>query len=174
MQVLVAEVVAAVVWPEVIDESLRGAWRQDPAIAGLAEKLSNLDQFTDAERRLIGDFAESIPATSRLQTLNQLADAIVTLSNRRRSKFIDGIKRYTRQQIVVAGQIEASLNQLAELEAQADPDQTRLRSDIEETLQWQKRIFDQREHNIRILCELPVELEERLSNILRELAQYLP
>lgn len=174
VQALVPEVVAAVVWPEAIDESLHGAWRQDPALTGLAEKLSDLEAFTDAERRLIADFAESVPPASRREALNKLADGIVTLTNRRRSKYIDGIRRYTHQQIAVAGQIESSLNRLAELEARADPGEAGMRAEIEETLNWQKRIYDQREHNIHILCELPVELEERLSEVLRELAQYLP
>jgi len=174
VQMLVPEVVAAVVWPEVIDKSLQGAWRQDPVLSELAKKLSELDEFTDRERRLIADFAESIPPASRRQTLNKLADGIVTLTNRRRSKFIDGIKRYTHQQIAVSGQIEASLNRLAEFEEQADPGKAELQAEIEDTLRWQKRIYDQREHAIQTLCELPVDLEERLSEIMRELAQYLP
>ncbi len=174
VQVLVPEVVVAVVWPEVIDPALQGAWRQDPALVEMAKKLSELDEFGDRERRLIADFAESVPAASRRQTLNRLADGIVTLTNRRRSKFIDGIKRYTHQQIAVSRQIEASLNRLAELEEQADPGNAALQAEIEDTLRWQERIYDQREHAIHSLCELPVELEERLSEVMRELAQYLP
>lgn len=174
IQVLVPEVVTAVVWPEIIDDSLSGTWREDQAISGLANKLSEADEITDAERRLIANFAESIPEASRTEALNRLADGIVTLTNRRRSKYIDGIKRYTRQQIAISKQIESSLNRLAELESRADSGDAAMKLEIEDTLHWQKRIYDQRERAIQTLCELPVELEERLSEVLRETAQYLP
>ena len=174
VQVLIPEIVSAVVWPEVIDESLVGAWEEDESLAAMAEKLSDLDEFTDSERQLIAVFAESVTQDSRSDTLNMLADGIVTLSNRRRTRYITGIKRYTRQQISIAEQIETTLNQLVELEAQASSESVVRQAEIEETLHWHQRVYDQREHAIQSLCERPVELEEKLSIVLRELAQYLP
>ena len=174
VQVLVPEIVSAVVWPKVIDESLIGAWKEDESLTAMVKKLSDLDEFTESERQLIADFAESVPEDSRADTLDMLADGIITLSNRRRTKYIEGIKRYTRQQISIAGQIEATLNQLVELEALSDPESVIRQAEIEETLHWHQRVYDQREHAIRSLCERPVELEEELSEVLRELAQYLP
>ena len=37
-----------------------------------------------------------------------------------------------------------------------------------------QRVYDQRENAIQSLCERPVQLEETLSSVLRELAIYLP
>jgi hypothetical protein len=174
IQVLVPEIVAGVVWPQVIDETLAGTWEKDEALAAMAVKLSNLDEFTDTQRRLIADFAESVAADSRAKVLNQLADGIVTLSNQRRAQYISGIKRYTRQQISIASQIETRLNQLAELEGKPDAASAARKSEIEETLRWHQRVYDQREQAVRLLCERPVEQEEHLSAVMRELAQYLP
>jgi hypothetical protein len=174
VQVLVPEIVSAVVWPEVIDESLIGAWAEDESLAAMVNKLSDLDEFTESERQLIADFAESVPQDSRADTLNMLADGIITLSNRRRTHYITGIKRYTRQQISIAGQIESTLNQLAEMEAQTAPESVARQAEIEETLRWHERVYDQRERAIQSLCERPVVLEEKLSAVLRELGQYLP
>ena len=174
VQVLVPEIVAAVFWPETIDALLIGTWKQDESLTTMVNKLSDLDEFTESERALIADFAESIPETSRADTLNKLADGIVTLSNRLRTRYISGIKRYTRQQISIAAQIESTLNQLAQLEGQSDSESVARQVEIEETLRWHQRVYDQREHAIRSLCERPVELEEKLSAVLRELAQYLP
>ncbi len=174
VQVLVPEIVSAVVWPKVIDESLIGAWKEDESLTEMVKKLSDLDEFTESERQLIADFAESVPEDSRADTLDMLADGIITLSNRRRTQYIEGIKRYTRQQISIAGQIESTLNQLVEMEALSDPESVIRQAEIEETLHWHQRVYDQREHAIRSLCERPVELEEKLSEVLRELAQYLP
>ena len=174
VQILVSEIVTAVVWPQVIDESLTGSWKKDKSLTAMVNKLSDLDEFTESEQQLIADFAESIPEASRAETLNKLADGIVTLSNRLRTQYIDGIKRYTRQQISIAGQIESTLNQLAQLEGQSNTETATRRAEIEDTLHWHQRIYDRREHAIRSLCERPVELEEKLSQVLRELAQYLP
>jgi len=174
VQVLVPEIVSAVVWPKVIDESLIGAWKEDGSLTAMVKKLSDLDEFAESERQLIADFTESVPEDSRADTLDMLADGIITLSNRRRTQYIEGIKRYTRQQISIAGQIESTLNQLVELEALSDPESVIRQAEIEETLHWHQRVYDQREHAIRSLCERPIELEEKLSGVLRELTQYLP
>lgn len=174
VQALVPEIVPAVVWPQVIDVSIIGAWEEDESLTAMVNKLSDLDEFTESERQSIDVFVESVPQDSRAVTLNMLADGIITLSNRRRTQYIDGIKRYTRQQISIAEQIESTLNQLVELEAQSDPESGARQAEIKQTLHWHERVYDRREHAIRSLCERPVELEEKLSEVLRELAQYLP
>lgn len=174
MQVLVPEVVAAVVWPQVIDESINGTWRQNDSLAAMVKKLSDLDEFAESERQLIAEFVAAVPLDARADTLNRLADGIVSLSNLRRKQYIAGIKRYTRQQISIAGQIESTLNLLANAGAQAGSGDSGKKTEIEETLRWHQRVYDQREHAIPSLCERPVELEEKLAAVLRELAQYLP
>ncbi len=174
VQVLVPELVAAVVWPQVIDESISGTWRQNDSLAAMAEKLSDLDEFAESEQQLIAEFVAEIPLDARSDTLNRLADGIVDLSNRRRARYIAGIKRYTRQQISIASQIESTLNLLANIDVQAGSGDPSKQAEIEETLHWHQRVYDQREHAIQSLCERPVELEEKLAAVLRELAQYLP
>ncbi len=175
VQVLVPEISAAVLWPEVIDREVIGNWRDNETVSVLARQLGDLDEVTDRERESIASFAESLGQdASRLQNLNLLADGILTVTNQLRSRYIDGIKRYTRQQITIASQIEATLNQLAALDSSTDSSITDKRGEIEETLYWHERVFDQRENAIRALCESPVELEERLSDVIRELVQYLP
>jgi len=167
VQALVPEVVPGVVWPEYIEE--RGLWKKDQAIKTLGEQLSDLDSFTDNERDLIKQYIDTVPPAEMLPRLNLLADAIVTFANIRRTMYIDGIIRYTRQQIAIAAQIEDTLNQLVDLE---EGDESR--AEIEETLRWHERVYDQREQAIISLCERPVELEEVLSDILREVTYYLP
>ncbi len=174
VQVLVPEIVAAVVWPQPIDKSTSGSWQLDDSLVAMVEKLNDLDEFAETERQLIADFVTSVPLETRTATLNRLADGIVSLANRRRTQYIVGIKRYTRQQISIAAQVESTLNQLASMDEKAGAGDLTARLEIEETLHWHQRVFDRREHAIQFLCERPVELEERLATVLRELAQYLP
>jgi hypothetical protein len=60
------------------------------------------------------------------------------------------------------------------MEAQTAPESVARQAEIEETLRWHERVYDQRERAIQSLCERPVVLEEKLSAVLRELGQYLP
>ncbi len=179
IQVLVPEIVTAVMWPEFIPDEQLGKWKNDPELTRVVQELGAVDEFTDAERQRIEEFAESIAEESRLETLNMVAEGIVSTANKRRDKYISGIKKYTRQQISIANQIETVLNQLAELEqnegGQNSSDEiNNSRAEIEETLAWHQRVYDQRERAIQSLCDVPVELEEKLSSVVRELAQYLP
>ncbi len=84
------------------------------------------------------------------------------------------IKSYTRQQIAISEQIVNTLNELSLLESSNTNARGQTRQEIEETLRWHERVYDQRERNIQLLCEEPVELEQQLSEVLRDAAQYLP
>lgn len=178
VQVLVPEIVPSVLWPVPIDDSLSGTWRADPEIRVLAQRLGELERLDDEALAAMDAYALSVPETQRRGALTRLADGIVSVANTRRTRYIDGIRRYTRQQIAIAGQIETTLNRLAELDdaGEAGDEGTAAveRAEIEETLAWHERLYDQREHSIRALCERPVELEQTLSEVLRELSYRLP
>ncbi|MBX2879291.1 MAG: hypothetical protein KTR32_05125 [Granulosicoccus sp.] len=174
IQRLIMEVSPAVMWPIPVDETMQDEWRKDDQVRQLAEQLGDIETFTDQERTDIAQFAESTSTEDIEKRLSLLAVGLVEVSNRDRKQFIDGIKRYTRQQIAISKQIENTLNQLSLLEGEQSADDNKQRMEIEETLRWHERVYDQRERAIGSLCEEPVELEERLSEILREAAQYLP
>jgi len=171
IQVFVPEVSVVVHWPMEISETELTSWRDSESVARLALKLGDLESYTDELRAEVATFAESLSKADRLPALNRLAAGIVDVTNDRRSLFLRGIKRYTRQQSAIAKKIETMLNDLAALDASDEADG---RAELEETLHWQERIYDQRERSIIALCDRPVELEEKLSEVLRDVAQYLP
>jgi hypothetical protein len=173
VQALVPELSQGIFWPEVIEEEVAGTWKKDKAVAPLARALGDLPAFTDKERERIADFAEAQPDADRKQRLNMLADGVLHVANGVRKQYIRGIKRYTRQQISIAGQIETTLNELTNVEGSVAVDDAS-RAEIEETLAWHQRVYDQREHAVKSLCDRPVELEEILSEVMREIAQHLP
>ena len=174
IQALVPELSPVVVWPEYIEESDIGSWRKDTDIKRVVNKFGQLEVFTDDDRQGIADYAEAIPEEQRLQTLNSVADGILYRFNQRRTHYIKGIKKYSRQQSAVALQIEDFLNQKAELESSTAADAKERIAELDATARWHQRIFDQRENAITPLCDAPVELETLLGDVLREFAQYLP
>ena len=150
------------------------AYRKDNQIRAMAEQLGDIETFTDAHRQSIADFANGVAEADREQQLTVLATGVVDVSNRIRKDYIRGIKRYTRQQIAISQQIEDTLNELSLLESGSTDSSGKSRQEIEETLRWHERVYDQRERTIQLLCEEPVELEQQLSEVLRDAAQYLP
>lgn len=186
VQRLVPEVSAAVLWPLPVEEGMQSLWQKDPVIRPLAERLGDLSAYTEAEAEAVNAFAESIPDAQKEMQLTLLAVGILDVTNGIRRHYINGIKRYTRQQIAIADQIGDTLNEISSVEgapqgaAARSPDMPLdgesdpRREEMMATLKWHERVYDQREHAIRTLCEQPVELEETLSDVLRDLAQYLP
>ncbi|MEE9321029.1 MAG: hypothetical protein V3U76_11330 [Granulosicoccus sp.] len=171
IQVFVPEVSVAVHWPMEISEAELTSWRDNKEVADLAQKLGDLESYTDELHAEVATFAESLSEADQLPTLNRLAAGIVDVTNDRRSLFLKGIKRYTRQQSAIATKIEAMLNDVAAMDGTEQADS---RAELQETLHWQERIYDQREQSIIALCDRPVELEQTLSEVLRDVAQYLP
>lgn len=198
VQRLVPDVSPAVMWPLPVEQDMHSRWKQDAVIRPLAERLGDLPAYTAAEQEAVKSFAQRIPDEQRETQLSLLAVGILDVTNGIRRDYINGIKRYTRQQIAIADQIGETLNSISSLEdssqgspgdsPDSSPDGTDARSpdmpvsgepdprreEMMSTLKWHERIYDQREHAIRTLCEQPVELEETLSDVLRDLAQYLP
>lgn len=174
IQAFVPKVAAAVIWPEIIEEEAIGKWRKDKAIKKIVNDFGSLEVFTEADRDRLAAFAESVPEAERIVTFNMAADGILHRFNQRRSQYFNGIRKYTRQQIDVAEQIETHLNELVSLANKTDETSVKRKKELEDTTAWQQRIFDRREGAIRLLCETPVELETLLGDILRDLAQYLP
>lgn len=175
IQALIPQVELAVMWPEPLDDSIKGGWRSDQRISTLARTLGDLEAFTENEENLIDSFADEQPAEKLKDALSQLAEGVVAEANQVRSQYIRGIKRYTRQQISIAAQIEEGLNKLAALDEGNTGEQAPIdRAELEESLHWHERVYDQREQAMVSLCERPVELEEKLSSVLRRLSSHLP
>jgi len=174
IQALVPVVELGVLWPEVLTEDDLGQWKKDKRVEPLARKLGALVQYTDAERQLVEQFIEQTPQTDQVSVLNRLAEGTLAVANQRRTHYIKGIKKYTRQQTAISLQIQDGLNKLAQLEqenSQADPTE---RDELRDTMAWHQRVFDQREHAMTALCDQPVLVEQTTSDVLRDLAQYLP
>ncbi|ASJ70227.1 hypothetical protein [Granulosicoccus antarcticus] len=178
IQRLVPEISAAVMWPLPIEESMHGLWKSDTVIRPLAERLGDMPAYTEAEEETVRAFAQGVPDPQKEERLSLLAAGILDVTNGLRQQYIRGIKRYTRQQIAIAGQIGETLNGISSLEesSEGEPESApdAQREELLATLKWHERVYDQREHAIRSLCDQPVELEETLSDVLRDLAQYLP
>jgi hypothetical protein len=84
-----------------------------------------------------------------------------------------GVPRYADKQATLSDQIEARRVEMARLSAAAEPDFDKIDAE-EERLDWDVRIFTDRQAQLTYVCETPVILEQRAFALARAIAAHLP
>lgn len=125
-------------------------------VSRLASKLAaRRTPMSDAEK-LVEDFAESQPKEAINEKLTALFGRTLQIINRDRASIIAGIKRFSQRQQALAARIRETRAQLQQISSD-DTDN----AELMELLEWDTRIFDERERSMTYLCEQPVLLEQR-------------
>lgn len=93
--------------------------------------------------------------------------------DRDRTRIMAGIERYALGQVALARRIEAGHAEMAELSAAAEPDFDRIDA-LEEQLDWDERVYRDRERALTYVCETPVLLEKRAYWLAQLLLGHVP
>ena len=93
--------------------------------------------------------------------------------SQRRKRIMAGIGRYARKQAALSQKIEQTLTEMKRLNEQEKPDFDKIDA-LEEKLDWDRRIFDERAKSLTYVCETPVLLEKRIYAIGQILLRHLP
>lgn len=165
---------AGMVWagPPIAEQDR--SWRDDAARLGLVEELAARRLPLEEAYRRIDEHAASL-GVEKTKELSLLFTGLLQTINAERSEIIGGIERYARKQKALASEIRAKTNKLnallnkAEL-AEAEREELK---QLEEQLNWESRIFDEREQSLTYVCESPVLLEQRLFALARHIMQHL-
>lgn len=144
------------------------ALSRDPEIKALAARLEQRRLPLDQAETLIAEFA----ATADNNQLTALMQAILARIEPDRSAMIDGIARYGSKQVELAKMIESRRAKMAELEAAEPPDFDAIDAE-EKALDWDERIFTDRQQSLSYVCESPVLLEQRAFALARAIAAHL-
>ncbi|MDX5349614.1 MAG: hypothetical protein LPJ95_02780 [Paracoccaceae bacterium] len=149
------------------DEAAEALVRERP-IALLAERIEQRRMPLDEAEAAIADFAaEAEPAqlvALMLATFNRI--------ERDRSALMAGISRYGRSQVALAERIEQRRARMEEMEAAETPDFDAIDAE-EAALDWDKRIFTERQQQLTYVCETPVILEQRIFALGRAIQSHL-
>jgi hypothetical protein len=154
IQRLVPRISAAQVWAG--PEPSPADWRGDLEVDRLAARLAARATPVEDTEKLVEAFAEAQPDQAVNAKLTALFGRTLEVINRDRASIIAGIKRFAQHQRALSERIRetrATLKQNAGTEA-AD-------GEVTERLNWDIRIFDEREKSMTYLCEQPVLLEQR-------------
>lgn len=122
--------------------------------------------------QLIEDFAGAHPDLTA-DDYGMIFRDLFERIGRDRREIIGGIERYSLQQISLSGRIEESRSKMSELMAAEEPDFDQV-DVLEETLDWDERIFRDRAKSLTYVCETPVLLEKRVYSLAQILLGQVP
>ncbi|MDQ0327604.1 hypothetical protein J2R99_003473 [Rhodopseudomonas julia] len=149
-----------------VDEAVT-AWRDDEAIAVLARRLAARRMPIEDAKAAIRDFSAGLDKSEKEARLTRLFAGIFATLNAERSEVMSGIKHYARRQKAMAEEIRTQQSTLSDLR-QKSPDSEKAQ-ELKTGLLVQVRIFNDRRHSLKYVCEVPSLIEQRLFALAREI-----
>lgn len=178
---------AATIWDGPPLDGAKG-WMNDDAVRKLSAYVISRRLKTEEVEDAIKKFAESIPEASRDQKLTELFAAALSRTNDERKIVVGGIERFHKRQLARAKEIEAQGVELAPTDIMTVPQAGGAegsadlgpagkvddalaaappKDDPEERMKWEVRVFQQRQQNIPVACEIPQLMDERAGLVAR-------
>ncbi|MDX2265861.1 MAG: hypothetical protein NW215_12945 [Hyphomicrobiales bacterium] len=165
----VPQLSAGAVWSGPPLEPAFETWRSEPDVAKLVAQLVSRRTALEDAPNLIQEFAAPLKDT-KTHKLTLVFAGVFSEINALRSDIIRAIERYTLNQRRRADEIRKTRAVLEPLSQKPDktPEERKRVTELEEQLQWQMRIHEDRESSLIYICETPVILEQRAFSIGRE------
>ena len=146
------------------DPASAGKWTDDQDAASLAVKLASRRTPAKEFGPLLDGFVKEAGAEADKGLLRVMA-GVYEIINDQRSKIIHGIVRYAHGQQRLADRIREEADELSKAQTSITAPETAESRKLDEQLNWDTRIFDERAKSLIYVCETPVLLEQRAFDI---------
>ncbi|GEP08620.1 hypothetical protein [Methylobacterium gnaphalii] len=156
------------------DIQAAGEWGNDREAAQFARKLaSRRTELSDVDG-LIDDFIKDIKdKDEREKRLTRVFAGVFEVLNGERNAVVAGIVRYAQGQQRLAQRIRDEADKISETREGPAEDATKVATkeatDLENSFNWDRRIFEERNRSVTYVCEVPTLLEQRLGEIARKI-----
>ncbi len=158
-------------WPFPFDPE-NVAFESDEDTNRLIAQLS-LRRTTPEEAQIaVEGFVEAHPELT-LNDYGWIYAQILEKYNTSRAQIIDGIKRYDEGQQIRAEEIDALTQEIKDATAADNPDYDKI-DQMEVDLDWNTRIYNDREDALSYVCESPILIEKQAYAIAQAFVPYLP
>ncbi len=147
-------------------------WMKDDRVRDLSKSLIIRRFKIEEAEAAIKKFAEAQAADVRDKKLLELFAGVLSRTNDERKVVLGGIERFHKRQLARAKEIEKE-GLVQPREGQSLPtDPTAATeidklSDEEEKYKWEIRVFQERQQNIPVACEIPQLMDERAGALAR-------
>jgi hypothetical protein len=140
-------------------------WFREKDISDLINLISSRRVPVEEAEAKIKEFAAAQPEDQRDAKLVLLFAGLFDKIASQRRVVMSGIVKYQKSQIERAKELERQSSDIGALESKRPPgitEDTPELAQAREKFNWAQRIFQERQSNIPLACELPVLIEERL------------
>jgi hypothetical protein len=150
-------------------------WRKNPAIIALVGQIAPRHTVQEEAVASIHRFAAGYEGPARADALTTLFGGLFETLSHERNEIVRGIKRFTRRQDALARRMEDGWKALGDLDpAATDPKIAEQRMALQQQVDWDSRVFDDRQRLLPAVCEQPRVLEQRLFALSRAIQEDLP
>lgn len=166
----VPEISLAAVWAGPSLDDVQNKWKDDPKVSALVAKTAaRRTPLDEAEKEVKGYLASSADkATAGKIVFSGLFDTL----NAERSSVMIGLERFMRKQRAAAQKIRGDTMALQGLQNASSPDQDKI-DQLSNQVLWETRIFDDRRHVVKYVCDVPTTIDQRLFALGRVIQQEL-
>lgn len=145
------------------------AWEDDREIKNLADVLESRRVSLEDAEKAVKAFAEKQPADQRDEKLTLLFASLLTKINQDRKFVIKQIVKFQKRQEARSLEVQRQGRELEEkkqaIPAEQQMDSMRTLTPEQQKYQWDARVFQERQHNLTMACEIPVLIEQRAFEI---------
>jgi hypothetical protein len=142
----------------------------DPSIRDLTEVLESRRISSEDAEKAIKEYAAKVPEAERDQKLTELFASVFNQINTDRQFVMAKVEEFQKRQKGRAVELEREGQKLAEKGIAATdellPTETKLTPEQQE-YNWNARIFQERQQNLTMACEIPGLIEQRAFEIAR-------
>lgn len=158
----------AQIWDGPPIDGVKG-WFREPGVPELIEILSSRRVPLDDAEAAIKKFAKDQPEDKRDEKLTLLFAGLFDKVSSQRRSVMSGIEKYQKSQVERSKELERQSTEIGRLHGEASSNESVANqlAVAEEQYNWAQRIFQERQSNIPLACELPVLIEERLYALTR-------
>ncbi|GJM02248.1 MAG: hypothetical protein DHS20C08_07490 [Rhodomicrobium sp.] len=177
IQAKVEKLSAGQMWPNLTTKADDQSWRDDKTITALVEQLLPRRTTLEETEKIIKEFAEKHKGPNLNIALEKTYLGLLTEINTIRAEIISGIGRFSNRQKVLVKRITESRHKITDYEKKDIAGTLTKEEDsqlvkLEQALEWDQRIHEEREQSLEFVCEAPVLLEQRLFTLARQLQKY--
>jgi hypothetical protein len=165
---------SAQVWDGPPIDDLKG-WQEDEAIRKLVAVLASRRVPMEEAVKALDAYAASVPESERDEKMKLVFAGLLETVNRTRSSVMSGIERFQQRQRARAEELERQGLAIIKLRERAETDETAKAelAKAEELYQWDSRIFQERQQNVPLACEIPVLIDQRVFDLGREIRKHM-
>ena len=159
VQRLVPELAPAQMWTGKPLDQLPADAQLAPALHDLPQRIADRNLPLDQAKPLVDQGLAQVPEAQRDDQRALLFRETLARINDERGRMIAGIENFARGQRELADRITAQGRELVRL--RKDPAQAAAVQDDTNARSWDMRVFDERQHSLRTLCDQPVQVDQR-------------